>query len=52
MSETKYVFWVELRDGQELRWSGLTRHQVVCMHKWTEHRIPPQVKAFGWEESK
>ena len=47
---SKYVFWIELRDGQEVRWSGLTKHQVECMHKWTEKRIPINVKAYGWEE--
>jgi len=50
MNETKYVFWVELRNGEELRWPRLTQRQATSMHKWTEERTPLEVKAFGWEE--
>lgn len=52
MSDKKYAFWIELEDGQEVRWSGLTKHQVTRMHLWTENRIPLNIKAFGWEEQK
>ena len=49
--ETKYAFWVELADGQEVRWSGLTKHQAKMMHKWTEESVYwSSVKATGWEE--
>jgi hypothetical protein len=51
MSGRKFAFWIELKDGQLLRWVNLTPHQAKCMHKWTEDGIGwSNVKAFGWEE--
>jgi hypothetical protein len=50
--ETKYAFWIELTDGQEVRWSGLTLRQVQSMNKMTDTRLPLNIKAFGWEEQK
>ena len=53
MSETKYVFWVELSDGQEIRWSNLTKHKAQNMHKWTEESVLwSNIKAYGWGEQK
>ena len=52
MSETKYAFWIELADGQEVRWSGLTLRQVQNMHAMTDKRLPLNIKAFGWEEQR
>ena len=49
--QTKYIFWLELRDGQEIRWSGLSQNKAVSMHKWTEDSVLwTNVKAYGWEE--
>ena len=50
--ETKYVFWIELTDGQEVRWSNLSKRKVIELHNMTEKRIPLNIKAFGWEEQK
>lgn len=50
MSDTKYSFWIELYDNQEVRWSGLSLRQVQNLHHMTEKRMPNNVRAFGWEE--
>lgn len=50
--ETKYAFWIELTDGQEVRWSNLSKRKVIELHSMTEKRIPLNIKAFGWEEQK
>jgi hypothetical protein len=50
MSETKYVFWIELEDGQEVRWSHLSLRQVQSMNAVTDKRLPLNIKAFGWSE--
>jgi hypothetical protein len=52
MSEVKYAFWIELTDGQEVRWSGLTLRQVQNMHSMTDKRLPLNIKAYGWEEQR
>ena len=53
IKQTKYAFWVELPDGQEIRWSGLSQYQAKVMHKWTEESVHWScVKATGWEEQK
>jgi hypothetical protein len=52
IKQTKYAFWVELTDGQEIRWGGLTLRQVQNMHSVTDKRLPLNVKAYGWEEQK
>lgn len=52
MSEQKYAFWIELTDGQEVRWSGLSKKKVIELHNMTEKRIPDNIKSFGWEEQK
>jgi hypothetical protein len=51
MAEQKYAFWIETRDGQEVRWSGLTKVQAVTMYNRTDNRQPLNVKAYGWEET-
>jgi len=51
MDEAKYVFAVELYDGQELRWTNLTQHQAKCMYKWVG-QLQQNYKAAGWEEMK
>jgi hypothetical protein len=45
----RYVFWIETRDGQEVRWPHITKHQALCMKKWTDEHQPPNVKSYGWE---
>ena len=46
----RWVFWIELEDGQLLRWPHLTQHQAKCMYKWTSEITPDNVKRYGWEE--
>ena len=48
----KYVFWIELTDGQEVRWTGLTQRKCIELHNMTERCLPLNIKAFGWEEQK
>jgi hypothetical protein len=46
----KYAFWIELADGQEVRWSNLTQTQATRMHAMTDKKLPLNIKAYGWEE--
>ena len=48
----KYVFYIILDTGEEVRWPGLTLTQARNMYKWTEDRLPRNVTTFGWEEMK
>lgn len=52
MSEVKYVFWIETEDGQEVRWSNLTKTQATRMHAMTDANLPLNIKRYGWEEQK
>jgi len=48
----KYVFYIILDTGEEVRWPGLTLTQARNMYKWTKDRLPRNVSTFGWEEMK
>jgi hypothetical protein len=48
----KYAFWIELEDGQEVRWSNLTKTQATRMYAMTDQRLPLNIKTHGWEEQK
>jgi len=50
MNDKKYAFWIELEDGQEVRWAPLTQHQAVTMYNRTSDCTPANVKSLGWEE--
>jgi hypothetical protein len=51
-SERRFVFYIELEDGTEMRWSPLTMTQAKNMHSLTERFGPMEAKRFGWEEIK
>lgn len=46
----KYVFYIILDTGEEIRWHGLTLTQVKNMYKWTDDNLPYNVSTYGWEE--
>jgi len=46
----KYVFWMILETGEEIRWSGLTLTQAEKMYKWTDEHLPYNVSSYGWED--
>lgn len=52
MNETKYAFFIETEDGQEVRWSNLTKRQAESLYKWTDEHLPMNIKTHGWEEVK
>ena len=52
MTDKNFAFWVELRNGEEVRWSSLTRAQAVTMYNNTDRRQPDNVRSYGWEEMK
>lgn len=47
-----YVFYVELGDGTELRWSGLSLAQARYMYSATSRSTPDNVLRYGWVEVK
>lgn len=47
-----YVFYMEMDSGERVEWRGLSLHQARTMHRITEQRIPDNVHAFGWEQTK
>lgn len=49
----RYEFFVHLNDGQEVRWTNLTKRQAQTMYKWTtEHQLQGGFNSWGWEEVK
>ena len=48
----KYVFFIRLDNGEEVRWPMLTLTQAKNMYKWTRDHEPQGVLAYGWEEMK
>jgi hypothetical protein len=48
----KYVFFIQLDNGTEVRWPMLTLTQAKNMYKWTVDTFPVGVNSFGWEEMK
>jgi hypothetical protein len=50
--QPQYAFYIETIDGQEVRWSPLTKRQAVSMYNQTATQLPLNVKTYGWEELK
>jgi len=44
-----YEFYVRDHDGNETRWTGLTKTKAKQMNAYTEQSNPCNVTAFGWE---
>ena len=50
--ETNYTFWIETNTGEETYWDRLTKRQAEAMFKTTNDNAPPNLKRWGWGESK
>lgn len=50
--ETKFVFWVVLADGQEVRWPGLSASAARAMYQATGRVYPDNVVRYGYGEMK
>ncbi len=48
----KYVFYIETKDGQEVRWGPMNRTTAINMYNVTAKRTPLNVATYGWEELK
>jgi hypothetical protein len=48
----RYGFYVELPNGEEIRWCGLTKKQARDMYAYTASHRPENASMFGWEEMK
>jgi hypothetical protein len=46
----RYVFYIILASGEEVRWPGLTLTQARNMYKWTRDAAPLDLSTYGWEE--
>lgn len=46
----KYVFYIETKDGQEVRWEPLSKTLALNMYNLTDKKLPMNVKTYGWEE--
>jgi len=44
-----YEFYVRDHDGNETRWTGLTKTKAKQMHAYTSQSNPCNVVSFGWE---
>jgi hypothetical protein len=49
---TRYVFYIILDTGEEVRWPGLTLTQARNMYAWTEAHAPTNISTYAWEEMK
>ena len=50
--QPKYVFYIEMMDGQEVRWEPLSKTLALNMFNLTVKKQPVNVKTYGWEELK
>ena len=46
---SKYMFFIELEEGEVVEWRGLTLAKAKQMNACTSQTYPGNVKRFGWE---
>ena len=44
-----YEFYTRTTNGDETRWTGLTKTKAQQMHAYTSQSQPSNITAFGWE---
>ena len=48
-TKATYEFYVRDHNGNETRWTGLTKTKAQQMQAYTSQSNPCNVVAFGWE---
>ena len=48
---SKYRFYIETRDGEEVEWRGLSQTVAKAMYSYTNKNQPSNVVRCGWEET-
>lgn len=50
-TEPRFVFWITILHGPEIRWAGLSEKQAIALYRTTHRHPPANVTAYSWERA-